>query len=73
MIYSTYITCIPCMFGLYRYDAELHMVHKAADGAISVVGVLFKLGRPDPFIGHVRILSSNIKYLLISCGVEPVI
>ncbi|XP_077214063.1 alpha carbonic anhydrase 7-like [Tasmannia lanceolata] len=33
-----------------RYDLELHMVHQSIDGKIAVVGILYHLGNPDPFL-----------------------
>lgn len=35
-----------------RYNLELHVVHKNSIGAIAVVGILYKLGRPDPFLAQ---------------------
>lgn len=32
------------------YAMEGHMVHKSADSGIAVIGILYKIGRPDPFI-----------------------
>lgn len=36
-----------------RYNMELHIVHKSFRGDIAVVGILYKLGRPDPFLAQV--------------------
>ncbi|VVB12252.1 unnamed protein product, partial [Arabis nemorensis] len=33
-----------------RYDVELHMVHQSASGRLAVIGVLYKLGKPDEFL-----------------------
>ncbi|KAE8696702.1 Alpha carbonic anhydrase 5 [Hibiscus syriacus] len=33
-----------------RYDLELHLVHESADGKIAVVGIMYKIGRPDSFL-----------------------
>lgn len=33
-----------------RYELEIHMVHNNSLGHLAVVGVLYKLGRPDPFL-----------------------
>ncbi|KAG2318491.1 hypothetical protein Bca52824_011704 [Brassica carinata] len=33
-----------------RYDMELHMVHTSAGGKIAVIGVLYKLGKPNEFL-----------------------
>ncbi|KAI4300343.1 hypothetical protein L6164_033732 [Bauhinia variegata] len=45
-----------------RYDLELHMVHqsKSPDGKsrIAVVGIMYKIGRPDPFLSK---LAEHIK------------
>ncbi|XP_051149461.1 alpha carbonic anhydrase 4-like isoform X2 [Andrographis paniculata] len=44
-----------------RFKMEIHLVHKNLAGQISVVGILYKLGRPDPFLAK---LLENIK----TCG-----
>ncbi|KAG9140084.1 hypothetical protein Leryth_021115 [Lithospermum erythrorhizon] len=33
-----------------RYALEGHLVHKSADGSIAVIGILYKIGLPDPFL-----------------------
>uniref|UniRef100_A0A2N9F834 carbonic anhydrase n=1 Tax=Fagus sylvatica TaxID=28930 RepID=A0A2N9F834_FAGSY len=33
-----------------RYDLELHIVHLTSSGKIAVVGIVYKYGRPDPFL-----------------------
>lgn len=33
-----------------RYHMELHMVHNSSNGQIAVISILYKLGRPDPFL-----------------------
>ncbi|KAL0383508.1 UNVERIFIED_CONTAM: Alpha carbonic anhydrase 4 [Sesamum calycinum] len=33
-----------------RFKMEIHMVHKNSHGQICVVGILYKLGRPDAFL-----------------------
>ncbi|CAN8232417.1 unnamed protein product, partial [Cochlearia groenlandica] len=33
-----------------RYDLELHMVHTSAQGQTAVIGVLYRLGKPDEFL-----------------------
>ncbi|KAK8943515.1 Bifunctional monodehydroascorbate reductase and carbonic anhydrase nectarin-3 [Platanthera guangdongensis] len=43
-----------------RFSLELHMVHESADKKIAVVGILYKLGRPDGFLAQ---MSSYIKKL----------
>ncbi|PQP95973.1 alpha carbonic anhydrase 7-like isoform X1 [Prunus yedoensis var. nudiflora] len=38
-----------------RYDVELHMVHRAKNNSdVAVVGFLYKIGQPNPFISKVR-------------------
>lgn len=37
-----------------KYDMELHMVHLSTDKKIAVVAVLYKIGKPDPFLSKVR-------------------
>ncbi|KAH7655632.1 Carbonic anhydrase alpha-class protein [Dioscorea alata] len=42
----------------HRYSLELHMVHESEDKKIAVVGILYKIGRPDTFLakmeGYIR-------------------
>ncbi|KAH7662838.1 Carbonic anhydrase alpha-class protein [Dioscorea alata] len=33
-----------------RFALEVHMVHQRTDGKIAVVGIMYKIGRPDSFI-----------------------
>ncbi|XP_042479776.1 alpha carbonic anhydrase 4-like [Macadamia integrifolia] len=33
-----------------RYLLELHMVHSSSDGKVAVVGIVYRYGRPDPFL-----------------------
>ncbi|KAK8530737.1 hypothetical protein V6N12_013239 [Hibiscus sabdariffa] len=37
-----------------RFDLEAHLVHQTADGKIAVVGLLYKIGRPDPFLASLE-------------------
>uniref|UniRef100_A0A5B7A4H8 Carbonic anhydrase n=1 Tax=Davidia involucrata TaxID=16924 RepID=A0A5B7A4H8_DAVIN len=37
-----------------RYDAELHLVHAADDGTLTVVGILYKLGPADPLLATIQ-------------------
>ncbi|XP_078447623.1 alpha carbonic anhydrase 1, chloroplastic-like [Wolffia australiana] len=37
-----------------RYPAELHLVHVSPSGDLSVVAVLYKYGRPDPFLSQLK-------------------
>ncbi|KAI3742370.1 hypothetical protein L1987_60050 [Smallanthus sonchifolius] len=36
-----------------QYVAELHLVHKAVDGEISVIAILYRYGHPDPLLSKV--------------------
>ncbi|KAF2308099.1 hypothetical protein GH714_035175 [Hevea brasiliensis] len=40
-----------------RYDLELHIVHQNSNGTTAVIGILYKLGQPDPFLSRVREVS----------------
>ncbi|XP_048138316.1 alpha carbonic anhydrase 4-like isoform X2 [Rhodamnia argentea] len=33
-----------------RYDLELHIIHLSSRGEIAVIGIVYKYGRPDPFL-----------------------
>ncbi|KAH9625187.1 hypothetical protein KSS87_001872 [Heliosperma pusillum] len=33
-----------------RFDLELHMVHQSNDNKTAVIGLLYKFGKPDPFL-----------------------
>lgn len=37
-----------------RLDAELHLVHKAVDGEVSVIAVLYRYGHPDPLLSRIQ-------------------
>lgn len=37
-----------------RYSLELHMVHQSADNKTAVVGILYTIGRPDPFLAKME-------------------
>ncbi|XP_058076434.1 alpha carbonic anhydrase 7-like [Magnolia sinica] len=32
------------------YDLEVHMVHESSNGQVAVVGIMYKIGRPDSFL-----------------------
>ncbi|CAH9131734.1 unnamed protein product [Cuscuta epithymum] len=40
------------------FDMEMHLVHKNANDELAAVGILYKIGAPDPFLEH---LLSHIK------------
>lgn len=37
-----------------QFAAELHLVHSAEDGSVSVVAILFRLGNPDPILAKIQ-------------------
>ncbi|KAF3320739.1 alpha carbonic anhydrase 1 [Carex littledalei] len=37
-----------------RFDVELHMVHKNDEGNITVVAILYRYGRHDPFLDKIK-------------------
>ncbi|XP_077213427.1 alpha carbonic anhydrase 4-like [Tasmannia lanceolata] len=53
-----------------RYDLELHMVHQSIDGKIAVVGILYSIGLPDPFLSK---LMSSMKAIANKNGGEIVV
>ncbi|KAI3738690.1 hypothetical protein L2E82_28785 [Cichorium intybus] len=40
-----------------RFNLELHMVHQSRKGRIAVVGIMYKIGRPDSLLSIVRTVS----------------
>ncbi|XP_054814451.1 alpha carbonic anhydrase 7-like [Prosopis cineraria] len=37
-----------------RFDLEIHLVHQSKEGQIAVIGVFYRIGMADPFLGTVR-------------------
>ncbi|XP_050228448.1 alpha carbonic anhydrase 7-like [Mercurialis annua] len=37
-----------------RYDLEIHKVHESKDGKVAVVGIMYKIGRPDSFLASLE-------------------
>ncbi|KAG5566690.1 hypothetical protein RHGRI_002296 [Rhododendron griersonianum] len=37
-----------------RYDLEFHMVHESKDQRVAVIGIIFKIGRSDPFLSEMK-------------------
>ncbi|KAK9058603.1 hypothetical protein SSX86_023445 [Deinandra increscens subsp. villosa] len=50
-----------------RYNLELHLVHQSADGKIAVVGIMYKIGRPDSVLS---LMEPYFKALASTKGVE---
>ncbi|KAH7835407.1 hypothetical protein Vadar_025929 [Vaccinium darrowii] len=36
------------------FDAELHLVHKASDGSLTVIAILYKIGNADPILAKLQ-------------------
>ncbi|KAK7323966.1 hypothetical protein VNO77_27470 [Canavalia gladiata] len=43
-----------------RYDLEIHFVHISSEGLIAVIGVLYKIGKEDPFLLSIK---DDLKYI----------
>ncbi|KAL4197147.1 hypothetical protein AMTRI_Chr04g249720 [Amborella trichopoda] len=50
-----------------RYSLEVHLVHKSKDGKEAVVGITYKIGRPDTFLNG---LMNTISYIADSKEAE---
>ncbi|XP_061362549.1 alpha carbonic anhydrase 7-like [Gastrolobium bilobum] len=50
-----------------RFDLELHMVHETPSGQTAVIGVLYKIGRPDPFLS---LLKNHLEAISNSTGAK---
>ncbi|KAL9398332.1 hypothetical protein Peur_007293 [Populus x canadensis] len=63
-------------FNFKKYDMELHIVHVNSLGATAVVGVLYKYGKPDPFLSklfpYIKSVTKQEKSLGIFCPNEMV-
>ena len=46
-----------------RFAMELHMVHFTEEGNITVVAILYRYGKPDPFLFQVNICDRNKDWL----------
>ncbi|KAK1420773.1 hypothetical protein QVD17_22628 [Tagetes erecta] len=44
-----------------RYAAELHLVHKAVDGEMSVIAILYHYGHPDPLLSKIHSKLAELK------------
>lgn len=51
------------MHFVYRFDLELHLVHESPSGEVAVIGIMYKLGRPDSFLSMVH---ASLCYNIIS-------
>ncbi|KAJ0612239.1 putative carbonic anhydrase [Helianthus annuus] len=50
---------------MHRFNLELHLVHQSIDAKVAVVGILYKIGRPDSFLAtmepYLKAVSSTRK------------
>ncbi|KAL6202990.1 hypothetical protein ACLB2K_026694 [Fragaria x ananassa] len=53
-----------------QFDLEAHMVHDGPNGSIAVIGILYKIGKPDPFLTQ---MMHYLEDLSESSGEEKVI
>ncbi|KAK6936070.1 Alpha carbonic anhydrase domain [Dillenia turbinata] len=58
-----------------RFDLELHMVHQSLTGENAVIGITYKLGRPDSFLSmmkdHLQVLAYNSEEERVVGVVDP--
>lgn len=40
---------------LFRFDLEIHLVHQTPDGKTAVIGLMYEIGLPDPFLSKVYV------------------
>ncbi|KAH7542657.1 alpha carbonic anhydrase 7 [Ziziphus jujuba] len=43
-----------------KYDVEVHLVHESPQGNITVIGILYKIGRPDSFLSSMEDILEEI-------------
>lgn len=46
-----------------RFDLELHAVHRNSKGEIAVIGVWYKIGKPDPFLSKVWYITPGSSFM----------
>ncbi|PRQ33294.1 putative carbonic anhydrase [Rosa chinensis] len=58
-----------------QFDLELHLVHDSPNASIAVIGILYKIGKPDPFLtqmmDHLEDLSDSINEEKVIGMVDP--
>ncbi|XP_022874799.1 alpha carbonic anhydrase 7-like [Olea europaea var. sylvestris] len=50
-----------------RFDLEIHMVHESMDNRTAVIGIMYKIGRPDSFLSMMK---QDFKALVDTRNVE---
>ncbi|KAF3616292.1 Alpha carbonic anhydrase 7 [Capsicum annuum] len=53
-----------------RFSLEAHLVHESNDGKTAVIGIIYKIGRPDSFLSMIE---TDLKALASAKGVEKAI
>ncbi|CAI9105040.1 OLC1v1003872C1 [Oldenlandia corymbosa var. corymbosa] len=53
-----------------RYDLEVHMVHQTPEEKIAVIGIIYKIGRPDPFL---PMIENDMKALAHTTDLEKAV
>lgn len=53
-----------------EYPAELHLVHQDGGGSLAVVGILYELGQPDPFLGRVLGSAPQVNETVEGIGID---
>ncbi|XP_009782909.1 bifunctional monodehydroascorbate reductase and carbonic anhydrase nectarin-3-like [Nicotiana tabacum] len=53
-----------------RFNLEAHLVHESDDGKTAVIGIMYKIGRPDSFLSMIE---KDLKALASTKGVERAI
>ncbi|KAL2239841.1 alpha carbonic anhydrase 7 [Sesamum indicum] len=53
-----------------RFDMEVHLVHQSDDNRIAVIGIMYKIGRPDSFLSMMK---RNLKAVAEMRDVEKTI
>ncbi|KAI4334373.1 hypothetical protein L6164_019073 [Bauhinia variegata] len=58
-----------------RFDLELHMVHESSAGQTVVIGIMYKIGKPNPFLSslteHLRAISDVTDAARVVGMVDP--
>ncbi|XP_047331104.1 alpha carbonic anhydrase 7-like, partial [Impatiens glandulifera] len=53
-----------------KFDLEAHLVHESKSGMVAVIGIMYKLGRPDNFLSQIN---DHLGKLVYALDVEKVV
>lgn len=53
-----------------RFDMEVHLVHESDDNRTAVVGIMYKIGRPDSFLS---MLNADLEAVAYTRDVERIV